>query len=222
MKKALSLVLVLSMLVSLVAIIPFTAGAEHTLDENNVGTEAYKFNGSVEYAELYGIGPTGKNKYTWLDAIPVKTGTGSGKLLIDGKIEEGEWGTPSFSVHSDYAANNGGRTSGQNINFEVPAAENTYFYYDASKYTAGSTTSPMAVGMGYTVYLMWDEDYIYIAADVYDPDGHKNMQTGKDAWNGDAFQFRIDKDGPNSVVGGKGYNAYKIDPETSAVVGQSP
>ena len=55
MKKALSLVLVLAMLVSLVAIVPVAAGAadvEHTLDEHNVGTEAYKFNGNVEYAEL--------------------------------------------------------------------------------------------------------------------------------------------------------------------------
>ena len=208
MKKTLSLVLVAAMLLSMVALVPFASSAAHTLDENNVGVEAYRFDGNVVYSELNGRG-VGNSKYGWLDAITVKEGKNtSATLNIDGIIEEGEWGQASFSVHSDYAASNDGLIDRLNTAYEVPSAENTFFYYDASNYADGLT--PLTVGMQYSVYLMWDEDYLYVAADVYDPDGHKNALLGADIWNGDCFQFRVDPDGPNSIVGGTGYSAYKV------------
>ncbi len=205
MKRTLSLVLVVSMLLSMVAIAPFYSSAA-TLDEYNVGTEAYYYGGSVQFSKLTGTNRSGKN-YTWDDPLSIKDGDASkGSLLINGKIDEGEWGNPSFVVSKDYAASNDGLTDKQNIADETPSAENSYFYYNKDNYPSPKT--PMLGGMSYSVYLMWDEAYLYIAADVYDASGHSNNGTKcENIWNGDSFQFRVDKDGPNSSVDGSGYNA---------------
>ncbi len=219
MKKALSLVLVLSMLLSLVAIAPFaSSAAEHTLDQYNVGTEAYKFDGTVEFKEIYGRGVASQGYYRYLDPKTIKTGTSSAKLVIDGVIEEGEWGAPSFTADSAYAASNEGKNA-QNINIETPSADNTFFSYDPAIYS--NANAAQNVGLKYDVYLMWDEDYLYVAANVYNPDGHGNTQTYSNIWNGDCFQFRVDKDGPNSVVDGTGYNAY-YENEEGTNIGLAP
>ena len=206
MRKLLSLVLVATMLLSMVAAIPMNASAA---GETKVSTEAeaYYFGGTLMFNELAGTGST-KNPYTYYGEELIKEGDASkGTLTIDGVIDEGEWGNPSFVVSSDYAANNGGFTSKANGVFEEPSAENSYFYYDKNsyKYANQYVKTPIEEGMSYTVYLMWDEEFLYVAADVYDITGHMNSATNNTIWNGDAFQFRVDKDG--SYTRADGYNA---------------
>jgi len=209
MRKLLSLVLVAAMLLSMVAAIPMNAGAA---DDGKLSTqaEAYYFGGETKFNELYGAGTTAK-PYQYYGEEPVpfdeKKVSSDKVLTIDGVIDEGEWGNPSFTVSSDYAANNGGFTSRANDIFEEPSAENSYFYYnkDSYKYANQYVKTPIEEGMSYTVYLMWDEDYLYVAADVYDITGHSNSNIDTNIWNGDAFQFRVDKDG--SYTRADGYNA---------------
>ena len=60
MKRVISVILTLSMLLSLVAVIPvFTSSAaeaeyEHTLADYNVGVKAYKFDGTVKWTMFSG------------------------------------------------------------------------------------------------------------------------------------------------------------------------
>lgn len=191
MKKVLSLVLVAAMLVCGIAIIPSAQAA--TLDEYNVATEAYYFGGEVNFSETLDGG------LTWSDAKTIKEGDASkGAILLNGKIEDGEWGDPVVHVDSAYAANNAGQTYGKNTAFETPSAENTYYYYTLNPTTKKSNTPK---GLNFDLYLMWDEDYLYVASHVVDNDGYGPAgNAGEFAWNGDAFQFRVDPLGPNSSV----------------------
>lgn len=199
MRKALSLVLVAAMLVGGMIFAPATVSAA-TLDEYNVAAEARYFGGSVSVWEGHGS-YTGNLSFKDdpRDKYDVKTGNpDNGSVLLDGILEDGEWGDPMVVVDSKYAPNNGGLAYGANTAFETPSAENTYYYY---KMENGNT------GLKYTVYMMWDEGYLYVAADVYDADGHQNGNGGGEVWDSDAFQIRVDTKGPNSVCEGKGYDA---------------
>ena len=214
MKRAISIVLTLAMLVSLVAVIPMLTGSAadytHTLDKYNQAIEAYKYEGSVVWTALSGSGGK-RTPFYWLDEdngyepVTVKTGTTSDVITLNGIIEDGEWGTPSVSISSaDAVLFKAG--SSTNLNYEYPTAENTFFTYVDN---ADGKAVKDGAGLAYDVYFMWDNDYLYIAAKVYDPDGHANNIHSEPAnlWQGDAFQFRIDGEGPNSVVDGSGYDA---------------
>ena len=233
MKRAISIILTVAMLLSVIALFPVSAAdVEHTLDSGNVGAKAYYFGGKVVHKVFYGNGAKAK-PYAWGDDYTVKEGDASlGTIVLDGMIGDGEWGLPSVTVSSEYAAQSLIGKNEINAKFETPSLENT-FYYQAAK--ADGTSAAPAAGLKYDVYFMWDADYLYVAAKVYDPDGHKNTQkpdTGaitvnevdgegtlkasSALWNADAFQLRVDAAGPNSVVDGNGYDASKLgagDPE---------
>lgn len=198
MKKVLSLVLVAAMLVCGMAIIPSATAA--TLDEHNVGVEAYYFGGELKMREASGTPGSVK----WEEEMTIREGDASkGTISLDGNIEDGEWGSPVARIRSEYAANNDGKTYGRNTAFEEPSAENTYYYY--TKRENGSSWTPK--GLNFDIYILWDEDYLYVAAHVVDNDGYSASNKGSDAWDNDAFQFRVDPEGPNSSVGGTGYDA---------------
>ncbi len=224
MKRAISIILTVAMLLSVVALFPVSAAdVEHTLDSGNVGAEAYYFGGKVVHQVVYGNGARTK-PFVWGDKTTVKEGDESlGTIVLDGMIEDGEWGLPSVSVSSEYAAQSLIGKNDINAKFETPSLENTFYYQAAD--AAGKSAAPDA-GLKYDVYFMWDADYLYVAAKVYDADGHKNARkpdTGantinetdgvgigkasSDLWNADAFQIRVDAAGPNSIVDGKGYDA---------------
>ncbi|MBQ8474057.1 MAG: hypothetical protein IJ499_00135, partial [Clostridia bacterium] len=200
MKKALSLMLVLAMLLSMVAFVPVTSSAA-TLDKYNKATEAYYFGGDVIYKEITGSFSQQKFDYPYGDKT-IKTGdAGKGTLTLDGVIDEGEWGDVNISISSADAATNRGKNA-EHKEFEYPSAENSYFYY-----LDEHNVDPEA-GMQFDAWFLWDEEFFYVAAVVYDHSSHKNNGLGEDLHKKDTFQVRIDKDGPNSVVGGTGYSAF--------------
>lgn len=57
-----------------------------------------------------------------------------------------------------------------------------------------------------TIYLMWDEQYLYLAAEVADKNPLMNKRINQDVWNGDAIEMvlGLDQGDPKRNVFGKG------------------
>lgn len=202
MRKTISLVLVAAMLLATFMIVPTASAA--TLDENNVLIEAEYFGGTTVYSEIYGSNQQG---FGWEDSYPIKEGDESlGTLNIDGIISEGEWTDKVYHIDSDYAPDNAGKTYGNNTLFEVPSAENTFYFW--MKDGNNKSMAP-ADGLEYDVRFMWDEEFFYMAVEYDDTDGYLNANTAESGnnWDGDSIQFRLDPNGPNAYVGGTGYDA---------------
>lgn len=212
MRRSLSLVLVAAMLLSMVIFTVPSASAvatEPSLDWGNSAATAYYFPGVVNYYEVIGTG-TGFDsaKPSEMGEQLKFRGDADIVLNLDGTIEEGEWGEPALFVSSDYASKFSGTAGRKNLDYSEPSKQNTYYYEVPQE-----SSTVRFWGLSYTAYFMWDEEFFYMAVDTLDRDGHANMKTSstQGAWNGDAVQFRIDPDGPNSIVDGEGYDA-KLNP----------
>ncbi len=139
------------------------------------------------------------------------------KPVIDGYISEAEWGEATVWMlqSSDNPALNpttiGGTTPYPNR-----------FFYNEPSYAADSND------MEYYLWLRWDENYFYIGAKVYDPDGHSLQNGRSNTWNGDALQVRIDPGGANSICYGDTFhpeaypNTYAADGTTVIEYGHKP
>jgi hypothetical protein len=152
MKKIISAVMTLAMLLSIVAMaIPASASVDvaHTADY-------------IDYVEAYYFSTAPK---------------------IDGVITTDEWGEPSVEVDSVNAATKDDKDP------------NNLFFYAIGN--GGADTA-----LSYKMWYRWNEEYFFIGVQVQDPDGHCNLMGRKDIWNGDAFQVRIDPNGPNAAVDG--------------------
>lgn len=156
MRKFISLMMVLAMLVSAMAATTVMAGAE-MLD----GDEG------IDYVEAY-----------YFTAAPT----------IDGYITEAEWGEVTVELQHDWCAT---------LDDSKPVY-NSFFYWKG----VSMDDYPMAAN----IWLRWDENYYYVGAKVRDYDGHSLRHGKGDTWNGDALQFRVDKDGPNSATYGDVYD----------------
>ncbi|MDD6095806.1 MAG: sugar-binding protein, partial [Clostridia bacterium] len=190
MRKTISLILVAAMLMCGI-MIPTSTSAAAVL-EDNVAANANYFGGTLIYVEN-----SGSKGDTYEDPVTVKEGA-SGTITLDGVIEPGEWGDVAVHVDSAYAASNKNAV-GKWLNdvkndamYSHPSAENTYFY--------GNATSVNDREFNYDLYFLWDEDFLYVAAHVNDPYNHQNVHQGADAWEGDALQFMVDPQGPNSAA----------------------
>ena len=208
MKKITSILIAFVMLLSMTAaIIP--AGATpvvHTLDAHNEAINVPYFSGTTNCTFVYGNATSSNKIFDDIGSINVSEKDGDGELNLDGTITEEEWGLPIIDVRTDYAAT---------FNGTEPSAENTYFWHVTDLVTNPlDLEGPKIPSNGYQpdrefsykVWMAWDEDYLYVAARVQDPDGPAANQPGKDIWDGDCLQFMIDPDGPNSVAGGSGYD----------------
>ncbi|MBQ7669715.1 MAG: hypothetical protein IJS45_03220 [Clostridia bacterium] len=208
MKRILSTVIAIVMVVSVMSFVPFTANATggngHTLDAHNVGFEVPYFSGKTEYYDI--TGAIGSMSYEDIGEINGISKSGKSKLILNGEVSEAEWGKPIIEVDSRYAAERGTST---------PSPENTYFWWsqkgdNATQIDVTSGTAVHDKGMSYKVWMAWDEEFLYVAAVVVDPDSYNAPKDDKNnIWNGDAIQFIIDPEGPNSVAGGEGYNPAK-------------
>jgi len=55
------------------------------------------------------------------------------------------------------------------------------------------------VELSVTLWLRWDETYLYIGATSPEPDGQYCPSKEGDLWNGDTLQVRVDPEGPNAT-----------------------
>ena len=201
MKKLLSVLIVAVMVLSTLSFVAPTGAtnAQHTLDANNVAIDVPYFSGTTNYYDITGKRTDDVKTITYVDSINVSDKTGSGVLNLDGTITEAEWGKPIAEIGRDYAATFKGTE---------PSAENTY-YWHVSKGANGAYPQrfDMTKDFSYKIWMAWDEDYLYIAAEVNDPDGPMGNEANADIWCGDTLQFIVDPEGPNSIVNGHGYSA---------------
>ena len=197
MKKILSAFLAAIMIVSVMSVTAFVSSATpvtHTLDAHNVGIDVPYFSGETVFYDINGKTTANNKSVEEWGPINHAAKTGAGTLSLDGTVTEAEWGKPLVEVSSEYAASFGGR---------APSSENTYFWYN----TKGNDVAKVKEkGMNFKMWMAWDEDYFYIAAVVDDPDSPMATQRGGAIWNGDTLQFMIDPEGPNSIVGGQGFD----------------
>ncbi len=200
MKKLLSVLIVAVMVLSMMSFVA-PAGAttaQHTLDAHNVPIDVPYFSGTTNFYEVTGKSTANPKTLEDLGSINISDKTGSGELNLDGTITEAEWGKPIAEISRDYAATKGGT--------EV-SAENTYYWHVAKVNGAYPQRYDETKNFSYKIWMAWDEDYLYIAAETDDPDGAFANNPDGDIWNGDTLQFIVDPDGPNSIVGGTGYRA---------------
>lgn len=108
---------------------------------------------------------------------------GANKPTFDGVISAEEWGNYTVEVKGSEAAGKDATA--------VSAANTTVWN---EKEEAGDHAQ-----LNYRIWLRWDNDYYYIAAEIDDYDGYYNKRSRGDIWNGDCFQFRVDDKGPNSA-----------------------
>lgn len=217
MRRSISLVLVAAMLLSvMIFTVPSASAAAETepkLDWGNSYATAYYFGGTVDWHEVTGSAVDGfaKAKADEEATEPEinfrKEPTTDDKIKLDGTIEPGEWGKKSLSVSSEYAGRSSGKNGQRNPDMDEPAKDNAYYFMNFK------SESKKYYEMQFDAYFLWDEEFFYMAVDVLDSSGYYNLKQSaqEGAWNGDAVQFRIDPDGPNSIVGGTGYDA-KVTP----------
>ncbi|MBR6917880.1 MAG: hypothetical protein IKN38_06815, partial [Clostridia bacterium] len=221
MKKLLSLVIAVVMVASMMVLaFPASATATHTLDANNVGIDVPYFDGTTIYHQVSGkISDLKTIESEEIDQINYTAKDGDGELNLDGVITAAEWGTPLLNLSSEYAATLGG---------DKPSAENTFHWHtpqlkngDNQLYYPNSYNPDTPYT--YKVWMAWDEDFLYIAAEVNDPDKfYLGNDGGANIWDGDALQFIIDPDGPNSVANGSGYTPYPGTENTYLQKGSRP
>ena len=154
MRKIISLMMVLAMLVSAMAVSTFTASAE-------MGDY------DIDYVEAY-----------YFTAAPT----------IDGYITTEEWGEVTVEMQSDWCASKD----------DTAPYYNSFFYWK----NGGMSDNTMKA----SIWLRWDENYYYVGVKVRDYDGHSLRHGKTETWNGDAIQFKVDKDGPNSASYGEAYD----------------
>jgi hypothetical protein len=71
-------------------------------------------------------------------------------------------------------------------------------YVEDWEANGGTSKGPKDISM--TLYVVWDDDNLYFAADVSD-DEQLHEHTGNSIWNGDSIQLAIDPTGERNIAG---------------------
>ncbi len=105
---------------------------------------------------------------------------------IDGVVSVEEWGEKTLRMVTAGAATETSEEIGYNEEYGL---KNTFYYYALEGFCDG---------MGYDLWIRWDDEFFYIAAIVDDPDPFSLPVGGYEIWNGDCFQFYIEAEGPSA------------------------
>ncbi len=198
MKKIISLLLAVSMIVAAGAIAVSAEGASNvTVDAKYMSTQP-TFDGVIN-ADEWGE-PTFEVK--------------GSEAVQPGAQTPGEHNTLAYF---DYELDADGNPIAIDPHIN-PDEEGNYTKNDEYKNTILNTN--------YKVWLRWDTKYYYIAVEVEDPDGYYLADGRANIWDGDCVQFRVDPMGPNSYLAYKNpsydYTKAPFDPAAASAVGHMP
>ncbi len=112
----------------------------------------------------------------------------AGKPFFDGHVTEKEWGERTLRMVTDGAATTEYTEIGYNEEYGL---KNTFYY---------SVLEGLCDTLAYDMWIRWDDEYLYVAAVVDDPDPFSLPKGGEEIWNGDCIQIRVDETGPNAVM----------------------
>lgn len=107
--------------------------------------------------------------------------------VFDGVINASEWGEKTLRMVTEGAAT----VNSTKVAYSEELGLKNYFYYSFVENACDT--------LAYDLWLRWDEEYLYVAAIVDDPDPFALHYGGKEIWRGDCFQIRVDEKGPSSI-----------------------
>ncbi len=116
--------------------------------------------------------------------------------VFDGNVTTEEWGEATVRVVTEGAAT----TDDDEVsNNKTLGLKNTFYYYE---------TEGICDTLAYDLWFRWDDDYLYVAAMVDDPDPFSLPEGNEQIWNGDCIQICVDDNGPNAIMSANkpGYN----------------
>ena len=106
---------------------------------------------------------------------------------LDGVISEEEWGEVTVQMVTSGAAT----LDNSDAIGENEFAKNIFYWYEFEGFSDE---------LSYDLWIRWDNDYLYVAALVNDPDPFSLPEGGEEIWNGDMIQIRVDDHGPSAVM----------------------
>lgn len=102
---------------------------------------------------------------------------------FDGVIDPAEWGDPSYVAEGKDAVSLGASSYSETNTFIM---------------SNGPDAKGTADRLDMKMWFRWDNDYLYVAADVLDDNGYF-CENGRDSmWSQDVLQFFVDNKGPNA------------------------
>lgn len=107
---------------------------------------------------------------------------------FDGVVSEEEWGTKTLRMVTDGAATELDTEIGYN---EELGLKNIFYYF---------AVEGICDTLAYDLWIRWDDEYLYVAAIVDDPDPFSLPAGGEEIWNGDMIQIRVDDAGPSAIM----------------------
>lgn len=107
---------------------------------------------------------------------------------FDGVVSEEEWGDVTVHMVTEGAAT----AEDDQIGFNDEYGLRNIFYYFALEGICDS--------LSYDLWIRWDDQYLYVAAIVNDPDPFSLPTGGEEIWNGDMMQIRVDEAGPSAIM----------------------
>jgi hypothetical protein len=189
MKKIISLALACMMLLSAFV---FVSSADEVVDDRYKGDPAKGF-GLVQEVQAYVL-PTAPTFDFDESGNPTNT-----TLLEKGAIDTSVWGEPTVVAKASDAATAFTAEPNNNVLFAFESAFDDLYKADPkadNKYTEDGAWSKLS----YKLWLAWDNDNFYLAAEIDDPDGYSLKTGNASIWNGDCLQFMLDPLGPNGVM----------------------
>ena len=185
MKKIICAALVCAMLLSALAVGASAAAEKYKGDPS-------KGYGLVEEVQAYAL-PTAPT----FD-FDSKGNPSNETLAATGSIDRAVWGEPTVVA----------KAADANTAFTTTPNDNVLFVFDSvyeemykeDKDTAAYTENGTWEKLSYRLWLAWDNDYYYVAAEIDDPDGYSLPTGSSSIWDGDCLQFMIDPVGPNGVM----------------------